>query len=115
LKGLQRLSRTLTDSITASERPTSRQTYAIARCLADLAGIAWPETRDDAKALVADLFAKREAAGLPAVERKPGRRPRTERRSRRKRDAEPEGDLARIAREAADRARREIEARKAVA
>lgn len=40
---------------------TGRQTYAIARALADIAGIDWPENRGDASALIGHLNEQRPA------------------------------------------------------
>lgn len=41
-------------------RPTSRQVYAAARCMADLLGLEWPEDRRTMSQLVADLVAQRD-------------------------------------------------------
>jgi hypothetical protein len=44
---------------------TGRQSYAIARALADIAGISWPENRADASALISHLNDQR--AAVPAA------------------------------------------------
>jgi hypothetical protein len=56
--------------VNTDARPTGRQTYAIARALAEIAGIDWPETRAAASDLISHLNDQR-AAVAPGADNAP--------------------------------------------